>query len=190
MLRKIMVFAVCAALAAPALAGGYGGRYHYGGHYGYRHHGGGDEGATLLAGLVIGGLVGYFISEDRHYRRPAYHHRSYRHPYTRQDYGYGHDYYDLGHDYFEPVYRRQWHRPAAPRQIVRVVPQPRQTAAAASMDRELAGEGCRMTREYTTTIEIDGHERDAYGTKCLVADGSWVLGRPRLVPEFDQPNAD
>lgn len=179
MLKKLLVFTLCAVLAAPVLAGGYGGRYHYGGHYGYRHHGGGDDGAALLAGLVIGGLVGYFISEDRHYRRPAYRYGRYPRGYTRYDYEYG-------HDYGGPVYRREAHRPAPRRRVVRVVPQPRRSSAAAPIDREFAGEGCRMTREYTTTIEIDGRERDAYGTKCLTADGSWVLGRPKLVPELHQ----
>lgn len=197
MVNKLLVFTLCAVLAAPVLAGGYGGRYHYGGHYGghygYRHHGGGDDGAALLAGLVIGGLVGYLISEDRHYRRPAYRHGSYARPYTRHDYvgyGYGHDYYSFGRAYSGPVYRREWRRPVPQRQVVRVVPQPRRSTTAAPVDRELAGEGCRMTREYTTTIEVDGRERDAYGTKCLTANGSWILGRPRLVPDFDQPNAD
>ena len=44
---------------------------------------------------------------------------------------------------------------------------------------------CVMTREYTTVISIDGKERDAYGTRCMKPDGSWVLGAPKLVPEFN-----
>lgn len=44
--------------------------------------------------------------------------------------------------------------------------------------------GCVMTREYTTTIKLDGKERQAYGTRCMKPDGSWVLGSPKLVPEF------
>jgi len=43
---------------------------------------------------------------------------------------------------------------------------------------------CVMTREYTTTIKLDGRERQAYGTRCMKPDGSWVLGSPKLVPEF------
>lgn len=43
---------------------------------------------------------------------------------------------------------------------------------------------CIMTREYTTTIKLDGKEREAYGIRCMKADGSWVLGLPKLVPEF------
>ena len=45
---------------------------------------------------------------------------------------------------------------------------------------------CLMTREYITTINIDGVLRKAYGTRCLMADGSWLLGDPRLEPEFNQ----
>ena len=48
---------------------------------------------------------------------------------------------------------------------------------------EFSGQGCRMTREYTTTIHIDGVDREAYGTRCLTADGSWILGRPKFIPK-------
>ena len=44
--------------------------------------------------------------------------------------------------------------------------------------------GCVQTREYTTTITIGGEEKDAYGTACLQADGSWLTGAPKVVPEF------
>lgn len=168
MFKRALILILCVALPAAALAGGYGGRHHFGGHH--RHHGGGD-GTALLAGLLVGGLIGYFVSEDRHYRHRAYpayrydpdpyYHDRYRH-YGSRSYGY-HDY-----GYREHVTVR----PAPRRVIVREAPAP-------------AGDNCRMTREYTTTIEIDGEQREAYGTRCLTADGSWVLGRPRLVPEFD-----
>lgn len=169
MLKRCLVLLLSAALAAPAFAGGWGSRYHYGygGHYGgydgrygghYRHQGGGDAGTALLAGLVIGGLVGWLINEDRHY-------------YERRAY-YRADPYPPSARYY-PRYR----------EYVRVVPSPDVTVS--RVDPELAGHACRMTREYTTTIEIDGEPRDAYGTKCLTADGSWVLGRPRLEPQFD-----
>lgn len=173
MLKRCLVLLLGVTLAAPALAGGYGGRHYYGhgGHFGghYRGHGG-DAGAALLAGLVIGGLAGYFINEDRHYRRRAY----WNDPYP-------------GYRYDAPRYRRK-HRnygyePGPYREYVRVPP--RTDTVVVPVDREFAGRGCRMTREYTTTIEIDGERHEAYGTKCLTADGSWELGRPKLVPEFD-----
>lgn len=169
MLKRTLILLLGLSIAAPALAGGYGGHhYGYGGHFGYRHHGGGD-GDVLLAGLVLGGLLGYFISEDRHYQRP-YTGYSYRHdPYYYDEY----EYYS-----YEPrVYRRQ----------VRVTPPTRVVIREATVqtDSEFAGQNCQMTREYTTTIEIDGEKHEAYGTRCLTSDGSWVLGRPKLVPEFN-----
>ena len=159
MLKRIFILMLCAALPASALGGGYGGRYHFGGHY-HGHHGGGDEGVALLGGLVVGGLIGYLISEDRHYRRayPVY-------------------------AYPPEPYYRSGYRDYAYREYVPVRPAPQQVVV--REDPEFAGHACRMTREYTTTIEIDGEPREAYGTRCLTADGSWVLGRPKLVPEFD-----
>lgn len=168
MLKHCMIILLSTALSAPAFAGGWGGGYrhgyggHYGGHFGarYHHHGGGDAGAALLAGLVIGGLVGWAVNEDRHYYRNDVYRPE---PYPRyREYG-----------YYEPEYR----------EYVRVVPRTR--VITVPVESEFAGHACRMTREYTTTIEIDGAQRDAYGTKCLTADGSWVLGRPKLVPEFN-----
>jgi len=182
MMKNLLVFTLCAALSAPVLAGGYGGRHyyggHHGGHYGYRHHGGGDAGTALVAGLLIGGLAGYFISEDHHYRRDGYRHGPYRYRYTHYD-------YDHRYDYGGRVYRHEVYRPVAPRRVLRVPPRPQRVTAAAPVDREFAGAGCRMTREYSTTVEIDGRKRDAYGTKCLAADGSWILGRLKLAPEFE-----
>jgi len=166
MLRRCLVFALCAVLSAPALAGGWGGRYHHGAHYGYRHHGGDDEGAALLAGLLIGGVVGYFLSEDRYYRRHAYHYEPPRY------YGYA-----------SPRYRHETYRPVERVRVVRA--EPPSPYAAVPTEPEFAGHVCRMTREYATTLEVDGREREAYGTKCLTPDGSWILGRARLVPEFD-----
>lgn len=42
---------------------------------------------------------------------------------------------------------------------------------------------CLQEREYQTTITIGGQEHEAYGTACLMPDGSWRMGAPRLVPE-------
>ncbi len=45
------------------------------------------------------------------------------------------------------------------------------------------GDACLQEREYQTVITVGGHEREAYGSACLMPDGSWRLGAPRLVPE-------
>lgn len=169
MFKRALVLTLCAVLPATALAGGYGGRHHFGAHY--QHHSHGGDGGVLLAGLLIGGLAGYLISEDRHYRRrayPAYRYDYYPHhnePYHRGRY-YGYGYRSRTYREYVPV------RPAPRRVVVR-------------QNADFAGHDCRMTREYTTTIEIDGQQHNAYGTKCMTADGSWVLGRPRIAPEFD-----
>jgi len=52
-------------------AGGYHHKHHRG------HHGHGD---ALAAGLIIGGLFGYFLNEDRH-RHSSYVYRNYRSDY-------------------------------------------------------------------------------------------------------------
>ncbi len=173
MLKRALVLILCAALPAATLAGGYGGRHYYGGYH-HRHHGGGHGGA-LLAGLVVGGLFGYLISEDRHYRRSAYPSRRYGHrPYYRGGYS-RYRTYDYG-------YRDYGYRRPAYREYVPVRPKPRPEFV--RRDPAFAGHDCRMTREYTTTVEIDGQPREAYGTRCLTADGTWVLGAPRVEPRF------
>lgn len=164
MLKRVLVLMLAATLAAPAMAGGWGGHHYYGSHFHYRHHGG-DAGGALVAGLVFGGLVGYLISEDRHYRR---------------------DYWDeprVGYRSYYPEYREYGYRYREVPAYVVVEPEPSRVVV--SGDPEFAGETCRMTREYTTTIEIDGEQHEAYGTKCLTPNGSWILGRPKLVPDFN-----
>ncbi|MCH7806052.1 MAG: hypothetical protein IH995_02760 [Proteobacteria bacterium] len=39
---------------------------------------------------------------------------------------------------------------------------------------------CRETRDYETTIIVDGQEQLAYGTACLRADGNWIAGPMRI----------
>lgn len=43
---------------------------------------------------------------------------------------------------------------------------------------------CRQTREYTTTVIIGGRAQEAYGTACLMPDGSWRRGPAALVPGY------
>jgi len=124
---------------------------------GYHHHGyhHHDYGGALAAGLIIGGLFGYAIGESQdHYR----------------SYGYR-SYYS---DYPPPttvVYQRVERVPV----VVREAPAPAS---------EFSGTDCLMTREYTTTIKINGVEREAYGTRCMTAGGGWILGQPKLMPEY------
>ncbi len=42
---------------------------------------------------------------------------------------------------------------------------------------------CLQTREYTTTMVIEGRTVEAYGTRCLQADGSWRYGPAQPVPD-------
>jgi hypothetical protein len=88
------------AVAAPADAQHYRGRYHY------RHHGGSRTGLALGAG-VLGLAVGAAIASDNGYRND----RSYDRGYYGGGYdrgGYGGGYYDRGYydqGYAEPYYR-------------------------------------------------------------------------------------
>lgn len=146
---------LAAGLSGPALAGG--GYGHYGGHYHGGYHSSGDVGVALLGGLLIGGLVGYAISEDRYQTEARAHY--YRAPQPAYIY------------YETPVY-------AAP-----APPAPR---FAQPMTGEFAEpSGCLQTREYTTVLNVDGKSKDAYGTRCLKADGTWVFGPPKIAPTFD-----
>lgn len=38
---------------------------------------------------------------------------------------------------------------------------------------------CLQTREYTTTVTIDGRQVEAWGTRCLRPDGTWSYGPAR-----------
>ncbi len=42
---------------------------------------------------------------------------------------------------------------------------------------------CLQTREYTTTMVIEGRTVEAYGTRCLQPDGSWRYGPAQPVPD-------
>lgn len=51
-------------------------------------------------------------------------------------------------------------------------------------DQEFTGSECVMTREYMTTVNVNGIDREAYGTRCMTADGGWILGQPKLMPDY------
>jgi hypothetical protein len=61
----------------------------------------------------------------------------------------------------------------APRPMV-VVPSP--MSAAPASDSYIADDG-RTCREYQTTVVVGGRRQAAYGTACLVADGTWRVVR-------------
>ncbi len=149
-------------------AGGWGGYGHGHGRgyvsYGYHGHGHGNEGIALLSGLLIGGLVGYAISEDRY----AYSSRAA---------------YPV---YATPVYpARRVEYVEYVREPVRVVRSvPVEPVVVESYRPAPEPAGCLQTREYTTTVTVDGREREAYGTRCLQANGTWLLGPAKLVPDF------
>ncbi len=120
----------------------------------------------MLAGLAFGGLFAYLISEN-HYRYNAPRRHFYRsHTVYSPRYPY---------DYEWPRYRP--YRTVVVERPMTVVR--RRTVNYAEFSH------CTMTREYTTRVEVDGEMKRAYGRKCLRPDGSWELGRPKLVPEFD-----
>ena len=141
-LKSILFCGLLVVTSQGAIAGGY---YHHG------HHGHGHGGA-LAAGLIIGGLFGYLISENQHHYS-GYSYRTYHPEYYPQT---------------TVVYRR-----------VERIP----TVITTERAPEFAGSACIMTREYTTKITINGSEREAYGTRCMTADGGWILGRPKLMPD-------
>ncbi len=157
-LRRV-VFLLLIFAVATARAGVHGSWY-------YGHHGHGHDGAAWLAGLAIGGLFGYLISEN-HYRS------GYPHRHVNRRWSY-YPYRDpFAHDW--PRYRRYRTLAVEPSvSLVRTRP-----------SRPAEFSHCRMTREYTTRVEVDGEMKRAYGTKCMRPDGSWELGRAKLVPEFN-----
>ncbi len=59
-------------------------------------------------------------------------------------------------------------------------PPPRPQSYAPTQQSNFDFSQCRETRGYETTIIVDGQEQLAYGTACLMADGSWVAGPMRI----------
>jgi surface antigen len=66
--------------------------------------------------------------------------------------------------------------------VYRTIPAP--APATVVVQQPVAAPECLMTREYTATITVDGRPKQAYGTKCMKADGSWVYGAMNLTPDF------
>ncbi|MFQ5347167.1 MAG: hypothetical protein ACE5ED_04905 [Rhodothalassiaceae bacterium] len=84
-------------------------------------------------------------------------------------------------DVVSRAHRRYDDYDAAPRRVYRVAEPPRY----APPPQQTASANCLQTREYQTTIVVGGEEKEGYGTACLQPDGSWLMGPPKLVPEYD-----
>ena len=149
--RKTLLTLLISSLLAATSPGAIASGGHRGGHHG-GHHGGGHVG-DIATGLIIGGVFGYLINEDRYRYNNSYAYRDYRY-----------DDYARSPDVYEQV-------------------EPLPKVLITERDSEFAGHNCTMTREYTTTITINGVDKEAYGTRCMTADGGWVLGRPKLIPD-------
>lgn len=168
------VTAACLTLAGTANAGSSHNRGHGGGHssaghsYSYggghssygghrsRHHGGHGAAYGLL-GFGLGLMLYSAASQPR---------RGYSTygstPYYGSDYGYE-------------------RRRAEP---YRYEPAPVRTNVVNPLDTN-ASSSCLQTREYQMVVIIGGEEKNAYGTACLQADGSWLQGPPTVVPDYN-----
>ena len=148
-----LVLALVAGASSPAFAGGYGHGYGY--HSGYRSHGHGGNyvGAVVVLGL---GLLALSLSQ---YNAPPYY----------------------AYEYRRPVRYRAPARVVYVQPAVRYVQPPAAAAPRVSYRRPLPP-GCRMIREYRTRVTVGGRPVEAYGDACLLADGSWRRGPPKLVP--------
>ena len=70
-LQALLIIGLLAATSQGAIADGRRGGHHGG------HHGGGHVG-DVAAGLIIGGVFGYLINEDRYRYNNSYAYRDYR----------------------------------------------------------------------------------------------------------------
>ena len=164
MKRFITAAAIClfslgflAATSSPGEAGGYGYKRHFGHHhhFGHRRH--------------------YGHGYRRHYGpRFFFGFSNYGH---RRHFGYRRHYPGYYAPYPRVIYR--------PPPVQYVTPAPVTVAPPAVQQQPVAQlpEGCRMVREYQTQITVGGKLVDAYGDACLMPDGSWERGPPKIFPE-------
>jgi len=141
-------------VGSPALAGRYGYGYnHYYGHHRYYSHHNYYSGGDLFIGTMIGFTLGALLTAPPP-PQPVYIYREY--PPAR-------------------VYREEYVYIPPARSIHR-------KPSSAKTGTLLRYDSCLQTREYTTTIVIEGRTVEAYGTKCLLPDGGWSYGPAQPVP--------
>ena len=172
-------FLAVAFISTPVFANRYGNRS--GDHFGYDRYSGhfsGNRYRHYFGGKHHDNHFGYHRSRPFPGHRGHYRHRHYRHPFN----------FHLGWLFWSP--------PPPPVYIYREYPetiiyrekyiynsQPGDYLT--SRNRSLLnGKSCLQTREYTTTIVIEGESVEAYGTKCLKPDGSWGYGPAQPVPDI------
>jgi len=181
MLKTPLKFLLAASIALPAslLSGaadaGHKNKHHYSGHhysghyykpryygygyyprygyYGYHHGHHGNAGKYLGVALLGLGL-GYVLTRDN-------------------DKDYDQDRYE--DDYYRDDAYRSQSRP-------RYVSPPTSGYQSGAVEtesyqsRDFDFSQCEETRDYETTIYFDGQPAQAYGTACLMPDGTWVAG--------------
>ncbi len=152
----ITIFVLATVLVgSSALAGGYeyGYRHYYGHHRYYGHHSY-YSGGDLFIGTMLGLTLGALLAPPP--PRPVYIYRYREYPPTWD--------YREEHVYIPPAGNIQ------------------RGPYSARADMPLKYDSCLQTREYTTTIVIEGRTVEAYGTKCLRPDGGWSYGSAQPVP--------
>ena len=151
-----------------AVAGGGGYHAGYGAHFGHGGHGYG------------GGHAGYGHHYGGHHG--GHHYRHHHGGHTAANVLLG---VTAGLLFLDVVGRANRHDNASagtPRRVYRVAEPPRY---APPPQPTTTATNCLQTREYQTTIVIAGEEKEGYGTACLQPDGSWLMGPPKLVPEYN-----
>ncbi len=170
----LVCFLLAGALAAPPAQAGAGGVV------GVAHHGHGGGGVVQ---------VGYHY-RSHHYRHHHYRPHHFRHGHYHHHHGHGAGRTLLGigigllaydiihkskaHARARTTYEESSYPPAYP---------PRRSAVRIEPPAASAGD-CLQIREYQTIITVGGEEREAYGDACLMPDGNWRLGPPKLVPAY------
>ncbi len=134
-----------------------------------------------------------------YYYRP--HHRHYgggHHHYRHHHFGYHHHHHHghgagrtllgigIGLLAYDIIHKSKAHRrsPVAYPQEPYPADYPSRRSAARTAPAAPSENACLQIREYQTTITVGGEEREAYGDACLMPDGSWRLGPPKLVPAY------
>ncbi len=158
MKRLLLTVLLSVVFISPGWADGWrysGYGHHHGGHYYQGHHYGRYYGGDMALAFLTGMVFVGIVSDFFEYSERSY-------PASRTTV-----YVDSDDRIITP---RRWLRPQWQQRRQRMI--------------RPEFNDCLMTREYTTTVNVDGKKRQAYGTRCMRADKSWVLGPTKLVPKF------